>query len=128
MAILIMNSIGSHDFISMKPVPPKAKRRLMVETRPGVDGFGVWVDATRGEVYRPMTVRDVQSHGKAMELKEDYEDLVGTTQTLTYADRTFPNVIVLDVKVEIIDIVYGVGGFVVNPQALVKANWDLLIR
>lgn len=122
-------SIGTFNFIDMKPVPPTPKQRLIVETRAGVDGMSIWKDATRGEVYRPRTVVDVADHDAAIALIEDYEEAVGGAPlVVTYYDTAYTAMVVLDVKCRIVDQIIGVGGLDGSPEALVIADWELIVR
>lgn len=125
----ILHSIGSFTFIDMRPVPPTPKRRLLVESRPGVDGVALWWDGPRGEIWRPRTVTDQNSHTNAQVLKELYEAAVAQgIVSVVYANRVFSNFAVIqDVQVEIEDQVFGVGGFTAFPRALVRANWELVV-
>jgi hypothetical protein len=124
----IVHSIGSFTFIDMTPVPPLRRRKLLVETRPGVDGVAIWWDGERGEIWRPRTVRDAVSHVDAQLIKQAYEDAVGVgTVAIVYAGSAYPNAVIADVQVVIEDQLFGVGGFTSAPQALVRAAWDILI-
>lgn len=125
---LLQHSIGFFSFLNMTPVPPRRRKRLMVETRAGADGYAIWLDGTRGEVYRPETVVDVGSHAFAQIVKRNYEDMVGSNPvTLVHAGVVYPNCVIKDVQAQIFDQFMGVGGFSLVPRALVRANWELLI-
>lgn len=125
---ILQHSIGSFAFLDMKPVPPLRRKRLTVETRPGADGVALWLDGTRGEVWRPETVIDVTTQAIGQALKTQYEALVGTNPVpIVYAGVVYPSAVIRDVQVRIEDIHMGVGGFSLNPKALVRASWDILI-
>lgn len=124
----VTHSLGSFTFINMTPVPPRKRKRLMVESRAGVDGVAVWLDAERGQIYRPQTVVDVESHAAAQTLKDSYEAACGGDPVqLTYADVVYPDVVIMDVEVRIVDQVLGIGGINETVKALVYATWDLII-
>ncbi|TXH41654.1 MAG: hypothetical protein E6Q97_37090 [Desulfurellales bacterium] len=131
------HQLGPFQFLSMRPCPPTRRRRLVVETRPGSNGFAVWIDGTRGELWRPETVVDVPSQWEGQILKAQYEAACGSDPVvLQYAvdfenpfeTQTWPDVIIKDVEVEIRDQLIGIGGFNHEVGALVYARWEILIR
>lgn len=127
---LITHKIGSFPFVNMSPVPPNPKRRLMIETRAGVDGHAVWYDGTRGEIWTPRTVANFPSHAFARVQKQLYEAAIGQRLSIIYADDASYNpVVVQDVQCEIIDQAGGVGGLItpLTTRALLRADWTLLI-
>lgn len=120
----------------MTPCPPTRRRRLVIETRSGSNGFATWLDGTRGEIWRPQTIVDAPSHQDAQILKEQYEAACGGDPvTLTYVvdyenpfdTQTWPNVIIKDVQCEITDQLLGIGGFNHDVRALLTAQWEILI-
>lgn len=124
----IVHSLDTQLFIQMSPAPPSRKQRLLIESRAGVDSFAFWQDAIRGQIYRPVTIRDTSTHALAQVLKNAYEGLVGGDPVpLVYADITYPDVIVKDVEVTISDQLIGIGGFNATVGALVRARWELVI-
>lgn len=131
------HQLGPFKFLAMRPCPPTRRRRVMVETRPGANGFNVWLDGYRGELWRPETVVDVKSHWDGQKLKAEYEaacgqnpvDLYYTVDSENPFDgQVWPRVIIKDVEVDIRDQIIGVGGFNHDVGALVYARWDILIR
>jgi hypothetical protein len=125
----LQHSIGPFAFLTMTPVPPIRRKRLTIETRPGADGYSVWLDGTRGEIWRPETVIDIASHSLGQTLKAQYEAACGSNPLpVVYAGRLYANAIIKDVQVRITDQLMGVGGFS-SPfsRALVRATWDILI-
>lgn len=125
----LQHSIGSFAFLTMTPVPPTRRKRLTVETRPGADGYSIWLDGTRGELWRPETVIDIFSHALAQQLKANYEAACGSNPVpVVYAGVLYNNAVIRDVQVQIQDQLMGVGGFA-SPlsRALVRATWDILI-
>ena len=128
MAIQILHRIGTFNFIQLIPVPPRRKRRVFTETRPGVDGFAMWYEAERGEVWQPTSIVDAQTHTLAQNLKSQYEDAVSQFVDVTYADLAYPKMLIQDVEVQIQDQVYGQGGYAVNTRALVVAQWTMLVQ
>jgi len=129
------HKLGEFKFLSMRPVPPTRRRRLITETRAGSDGFNVWVDGTRGEVWEPETVVDTPSQWDAQILKAQYEAAIGSYVELQYVHDTlnpfdaevWPKVILLDVMCDIRDQIIGVGGFNHDVGALLLARWTILI-
>ncbi len=127
MGTSIVHKIGTFDFIQMSPAPPNQRQRVLVETRNGVDGSAVWLLGKRGEIWSPRTVRDTATHSAAITLKQSYEDACGSKVSVTYADTVFADVVIKDVQVFIRDQVFGVGGFESTPQAIVIAQWQLIV-
>lgn len=124
----VVHQIGSFQFLDLRPVPPKRRRRMIIENRAGVDGVAVWWEASRGEMYRPTTVVDAVSHAAAQLIVDAYQSAVGGNPvTLIYANIVYPNVIIHDVHCSISDQLIGIGGFNANVGALVRAQWELII-
>lgn len=137
MAPRYQHQLAGFKFLSMTPCPPTRRRRLIVETRPGSNGFNTWLDGVRGELWRPETVVDVPTQWDGQILKGQYEALCGFGPVeLHYAmdmqnpfdGEVWPGVIVKDVEVMIRDQIIGVGGFNHDVGALVYARWDILVR
>lgn len=137
MAPRFQHSLGPFKFLTMEPCPPTRRRRLTIETRSGANGFATWLDGTRGEIWRPITVVDTPSHWDAQILKEQYEAACGGNPVpLTYVvdfenpfdQQNYPDVIIRDVQCEIVDQLLGIGGFNHTVGALVRAQWEILIR
>lgn len=124
----IIHSIGDFYFISMTPCPPLRRRKVFTETRAGVDGYAVWYDAVRGEVWRPRTVVDAPSFYGGELLKEQYELACGQDPVpIVYANSQYPRAVIKDVQVHIRAQQFGIGGYNAIAKALVYANWDILI-
>ena len=128
MALQTVNQIGSYGFISLSPVPPVRKRRTFVESRAGVDGFAIWYEATRGEIWTPRSFVDVESFILAQGIKNQYEGIVGTVVSVTYEDLLYPDMLVKDVQVRLRSQLHGIGGTAASPKALVVADWTLIIQ
>lgn len=130
------HSLGPFKFLTMTPCPPTRRRRLVIETRSGANGFATWLDGTRGEIWRPETIVDAPSHWAAQILKEQYEAACGgnpvelhyvTDMENPFDGQTWPNVIIKDVQCEIVDQLIGIGGFNHDVRALVRSQWEILI-
>lgn len=128
MAIATLNQIGNFAFISLSPAPPTRKRRTFVESRAGVDGFAIWYEATRGELWNSRSVVDVGSFTVAQGIKAQYEASVGTIVGVIYENLPYPNMLVKDVDVRIRSQLFGIGGTASSPQAIVTANWTLIVQ
>lgn len=124
----VVNSIGSFVFISMSPTPPTNKIRTKIETRQGVDGFSVWKEATRGQIWQCRTAVDVANFTVGQALVQLYEDAVGGAPVaLVYANLGYGNVIIKDVNAMVQTQLLGIGGTAGTSGALVRATWQLLI-
>lgn len=125
------NYIGILPVISMSMSPLGAKQGTEIESRPGKDGFYVWLTGRRGEPFEIQTVTDVSNVAASCALIQLYESMAGSLQTLTYANQLYPYYFaVLNVR-PIPDmtrqILLGVGGTSGGlSYGICGASWELL--
>lgn len=112
----------------MSPTPPTSRTRLKIETRQGVDGFSVWKEAVRGQIWQCRTAVDAPTFADGQVLVAQYQAAVGSDPVaLVYANASYGNVIIKDVQADVGTQLAGVGGLNVVSQAIVRATWQLLI-
>lgn len=121
------SSIGVYSVVSMQPKPQGSATRLALESRPGVDGVGLWELGTGGEAEEITTVVNVATFAAAVALCALYRATIGAgPQAIVYGGQGLGNYHVLDVQAEPKAIVRSVGGVVPGGLAIVTAKWRIV--
>lgn len=122
-------SLGIFNFINMTPAPPRALQRYGAEMRPGVDGVLLWNTGKRGAPFVCQTVVNAPNVLACQQLYYYYQQsatdgpLPIVWAGFSIADTLYK---VLDVRVQEIRGVAGIGGLVQGPSyGLLRAEWEL---
>ena len=121
------STIGSYSVVSMTPKPQGSAVRLALESRPGVDGVGLWELGEGGEPEEITTVVNVADFAAAVTLCDLYRGLIGAgPQTIVYAGVNLGDYHVLAVEAEPKAVVRTTGGVTPGGVAIVTAKWKIV--
>lgn len=126
---MAISSIGPHNFISMSQIPSAPQQQLVLETRAGVDGTGIWRVGTAGTQFTVRTTVDVGTFAQATVKFREYEKLIGGgVYGISYGGVTASFLVaVLGVKpIDVDGTAIGVGGILGTSYGIVRAEWQLL--
>ena len=124
---IMATSIGSFVFSTMKPEPQGPGQRIVVESRAGVPGVGLWQVGVAGREFQVETIVDMSSWATAVALAASYKSLQASNpQTIVFGGVTMPYLVqVLDVHATAESCI-GIGGLSVHAVAIVRAQWKLI--
>jgi len=128
----MQNAIGQFEFLGLAGSPDQLKKRLVIETRPGVDGVGLWEDSSRGHPFTLRSQVDAASVLAARAMYGQYCGLIGGDPVelswwgISLSGERF-KVCVLNVEqVRLTPLLGCSGGLNLPSRAYLECDWSLI--
>lgn len=127
------NRIGDKDtglyFLTMS-TPRGRTRQMVIESRFGINDYGVYQSGIKGEQSTVRTTADTEDFAASQVLYESYKGsalykILYDQEDLVINEEPY-RVLVLDVQVQKESLMFAVGALTDDPTALIHASWTLL--